>query len=164
MNNEVEVVVFKDAHKNDVIDLIVAIQQREFAIPISAKDQPDLNAIPTYYQENHGNFWVATLHGAVIGTIALLHIGNNQGALRKMFVDKHFRGSRYNTANLLLTKLFDWAHARHFKEIYLGTTSKFLAAHRFYEKNGFISIDKSDLPGTFPVMEVDVKFYKYVLP
>ena len=32
---------------------------------------------------------------------------------------------------------------------------------RFYEKNGFISIDFKDLPEDFPVLQVDKKFYKY---
>ncbi|HVN38503.1 MAG TPA: GNAT family N-acetyltransferase, partial [Myxococcota bacterium] len=38
-------------------------------------------------------------------------------------------------------------------------TSKFLAAHRFYAKNGFREIAKSDLPPSFPVMAVDDRFF-----
>jgi RimJ/RimL family protein N-acetyltransferase len=49
-------------------------------------------------------------------------------------------------------------------EIYLGTTAEFLAAHRFYEKNGFKEIAKSQLPPAFPIMAVDTKFYKQQLP
>jgi N-acetylglutamate synthase-like GNAT family acetyltransferase len=49
------------------------------------------------------------------------------------------------------------------KEIYLGTTDKFRAAHRFYEKNGFNEIAEYNLPGNFPVMEVDTKFYQLKL-
>jgi hypothetical protein len=45
-------------------------------------------------------------------------------------------------------------------EIYLGTTEKFLAAHRFYERNGFGLIESSELPPAFPVMAVDTRFYK----
>ncbi len=33
---------------------------------------------------------------------------------------------------------------RHKEEIYLGTTSKFLAAHRFYEKNGLYDFPQYD--------------------
>ena len=49
------------------------------------------------------------------------------------------------------------------REVYLGTTAKFLAAHRFYEKNGFVEIDHSELPESFPVMVVDTKFYRLEL-
>ena len=62
---------------------------------------------------------------------------------------------------MLLNELLAWAREKDLSEIYLGTTSKFLAAHRFYEKNGFEEIPKSSLPERFPVMIVDVKFYKY---
>jgi hypothetical protein len=41
------------------------------------------------------------------------------------------------------------------------TTQKFLAAHKFYEKNGFMEIRKNQLPDTFPIMKVDSKFYKF---
>jgi N-acetylglutamate synthase-like GNAT family acetyltransferase len=149
--------------EQQVVDLIVSIQQKEFNIPITAEDQPDLRDIPNYYQKNHGNFWVALHNNSVIGTISLLDIGNSQAALRKMFVHQHYRGPEKRTARNLLKTLLDWAKLHRLREIYLGTTPFFLAAHRFYEKNGFKEISKEDLPKTFPLMEVDTKFYKYEL-
>jgi N-acetylglutamate synthase-like GNAT family acetyltransferase len=163
MNKSIEVIPYTDNYKQEVINLIVNIQQNEFSISITSDDQPDLNNIAKFYQTNSGNFWIALHENKAVGTISLLSIDNNQAALRKMFVDKNFRGTHFNTAQLLLKALFDWACVNSFKEIYLGTTSKFLAAHRFYEKNGFILIDKSSLPDKFPIMEVDSRFYKYSL-
>jgi N-acetylglutamate synthase-like GNAT family acetyltransferase len=153
---------FMDDEKQ-VVDLIVSIQQKEFNIPITVEDQPDLRDIPNYYQKNHGNFWVALHNKTVVGTISLLDIGNGQSALRKMFVHQHYRGPEKETARSLLKTLLDWAKLHRLREIYLGTTPFFLAAHRFYEKNGFIEIFKKDLPKTFPLMEVDTKFYNYIL-
>jgi GNAT superfamily N-acetyltransferase len=89
----------------------------------------------------------------------LLDIGNHQGALRKMFVKAAFRGSKYNAAKLLLQQAVGWSKEHNISDIYLGTTEKFLAAHRFYEKNGFVQIDKKALPDSFPVMTVDTRFY-----
>jgi N-acetylglutamate synthase-like GNAT family acetyltransferase len=149
--------------EQQVVDLIVSIQQREFNIPITADDQPDLRNIPNYYQKNRGNFWVAFHNEDVVGTISLLDIGNGQSALRKMFVHQNYRGSETGTARNLLKTLLDWATSKRLREIYLGTTPQFLAAHRFYEKNGFTEISKKDLPKTFPIMEVDTKFYKFEL-
>jgi hypothetical protein len=34
------------------------------------------------------------------------------------------------------------------------------AAHRFYEKNGFVEIAKEQLPESFPLMRVDNRFFK----
>jgi hypothetical protein len=45
--------------------------------------------------------------------------------------------------------------------IYLGTIETFFAAQRFYEKNGFLEIQKDKLPGNFPVMTFDSRFYVY---
>jgi hypothetical protein len=47
--------------------------------------------------------------------------------------------------------------------VYLGTTPLYLAAHRFYEKSGFVEIKREELPEGFPVMEVDRKFYRHDL-
>lgn len=44
-------------------------------------------------------------------------------------------------------------------QVNLGTTTKFLAAHRFYEKKGFVEIPRETLPHAFPLMAVDIKFY-----
>lgn len=163
MNNSLLVKEYSYEHQVQVIDLILHIQQQEYNIPITKDDQPDLFTIEEYYQQGNGNFWVALYDENVVGTISLLDIGNNQVALRKMFVNKKYRGETYQTASLLLNTAIKWAKERPIKAIYLGTTPQFLAAHRFYEKNGFISIDLNDLPKNFPLLQVDKKFYKYVL-
>jgi len=161
---EIMIKGYTEEDKNDIMDLILDIQRNEFEIPISKDDQPDLSDIPNFYQSGNGNFWVAmNTKNQIIGTIALIDIGNQQGALRKMFVKKNYRGRTYNVANLLLQKLVEWAQQRNMNEIYLGTTGKFLAAHRFYEKNGFLQIDKNALPNTFPIMKVDTKFYQMAI-
>jgi len=123
--------------------------------------QPDLNEIPGFYQTNSGNFWIATIDDKIIGTISLLDIGHRKAALRKMFVDKNYRGKESGGGQRLLNTLSDWARHKGFTEIFLGTTEKFIAAQRFYEKNGFKEIEKQELPGAFPVMEVDSKFYRF---
>ena len=44
-------------------------------------------------------------------------------------------------------------------KIYLGTTSAFEAAQRFYEKSGFALVPAEKLPESFPRMAVDSRFY-----
>ncbi len=144
--------------------VILPIQQLEFGIPITLDAQPDLSNIAQFYQHGSGNFWVAEVDQQIVGTIALLDIGNREAALRKMFVAAPFRGQTLGVAQRLLHTLLDWAAQHQLERIYLGTTAKFLAAHRFYEKNGFIEVAKSGLPATFPVMAVDSRFYKLSLP
>jgi RimJ/RimL family protein N-acetyltransferase len=154
---------YQDQYQQQVVELILQIQQQEFQIPISKEDQPDLFTIESFYQTGNGNFWIALYQDKVVGTISLLDIGNNEVALRKMFVHKEYRGQTYKTASLLLEKALKWAQEKSLKAIYLGTTPQFLAAHRFYEKNGFVEINHTMLPQSFPVLKVDKKFYTYTV-
>ncbi|MCD5989555.1 GNAT family N-acetyltransferase [Pseudomonas sp. CDFA 553] len=155
----IELCRFESADQQGVIDVILPIQREEFGISLTAEDQPDLQAIPDFYQVGKGDFWVAKHQGQVIGTIGLKDIGARQTALRKMFVAAPFRGLEFGVAAQLLNTLLENAWQRGVQEIYLGTTDKFLAAHRFYEKHGFVDVAKEDLPDSFPVMKVDSKFY-----
>jgi N-acetylglutamate synthase-like GNAT family acetyltransferase len=155
----IDIVSFSSNHADGVVAVILPIQQSEFEIPITLDDQPDLSDIPGFYQHDDGNFWVALDDRKVVGTVALLDIGNNQAALRKMFVSATHRGPEHGIAKRLLDTLFDWCQTRGAREVYLGTTAKYLAAHRFYEKNGFREITRAELPENFPAMVVDTKFY-----
>ncbi|MFJ3317448.1 GNAT family N-acetyltransferase [Herbaspirillum huttiense] len=155
----IEIQVYRPEHAQGVVEVILPIQQEEFGIPITLEGQPDLKDIAGFYQKGHGNFWVAVDGGKVVGTISLLDIGNAQVALRKMFVAASHRGKEHGTAARLLQGAIAWARAQGVRQIFLGTTDKFLAAHRFYEKNGFRLIEKSTLPPAFPVMVVDTRFY-----
>jgi N-acetylglutamate synthase-like GNAT family acetyltransferase len=159
--SKIEIQEYSDLYKDQVINLILGIQVEEFSIPVSIQDQPDLLQIPLFYQKGNGNFWIALDGEAVVGTIALIDIGNFQVALRKMFVAKAYRGKEHGVAQNLLQVLLAWCQKKELCEIYLGTTTAYLAAHRFYEKNSFEEIMKEDLPAAFPVMQVDSKFYRY---
>ncbi|MBE7102517.1 GNAT family N-acetyltransferase [Bacillus cereus] len=163
MNEKICIIPYESKFQDEVVELIVHIQQKEYNVPITKEEQPDLLEIETFYQRDHGSFWVATYDGKVVGTIALLDIGKHQVALRKMFVKKEFRGKEWGASSMLLQTAISWAKEQNLEDIYLGTTVKFLAAHRFYEKNGFQSVSIEGLPKSFPVLEVDKKFYRYIV-
>jgi GNAT superfamily N-acetyltransferase len=154
------VVYYNEKYKDAIVDLILPIQQNEFKVPITIKDQPDLQNIPLFYQKGNGNFWVAIGEDEVVGTIALIDFGDGMGALRKMFVHRDHRGKKSGVAQLLLNELRQWCKSKSMKEIFLGTIDSMHAAHRFYEKNGFSELLKSELPEKFPLMKVDNKFFR----
>lgn len=159
----IHIVPFAVQHAEGVAALIIGIQRDEFGIQITLDDQPDLRDIAGFYQQGAGNFWVAVSDGEVVGTVALLDIGNGQGALRKMFVHAGYRGSGHGVSAGLLEILLEWSREGGLKEVYLGTTEKFLAAHRFYERNGFQQIAATELPLSFPRMALDTRFYRRAL-
>jgi N-acetylglutamate synthase-like GNAT family acetyltransferase len=159
----IEICPFKPQYAEGVTAIVLSIQQMEFKIPISLEAQPDLMNIPGVYQRGAGNFWIALSGDEVVGTVGVLDIGNRQVAMRKMFVKSSFRSTEYRLGRQLLDTLFQWCRSQEVKEIYLGTAEKFVSGHRFYERNGFREIARSQLPSKFPVMSVDTKFYFYSL-
>lgn len=161
--SEIEIRPYIAADLDGVISVILSIQRDEFGFPITADDQPDLAVIPDFYQSGKGQFWVAIKGGKVVGTVGLKDIGNDQAALRKMFVAAEVRGREQGVAARLVDALFAHAREQGVTHVFLGTTDRFLAAHRFYEKSGFAEIQRDALPRSFPFMAVDSKFYRYIL-
>ena len=153
------IVSYSDQDCDEIVDLITTIQIQEFGVATSAEKQPDLRDIPGFYQQGVGNFWLAFEEGELVGTIALKDVGEGVCALRKMFVKKAYRGTKRGIAGALMQTLHDWARDRGVREIYLGTVDVYHAAHRFYEKNGFTEVIRSQVPDTVPLMDVDVKYY-----
>lgn len=153
------VVQYDEKYQQGIVDLILPIQQQEFGVPITIKDQPDLQNISSFYQKENGNFWVAVDEQKVVGTIALVDMGNRQVALRKMFVHKEYRGKEKGTAQALINTLLEWANQKQLQAIFLGTIDTMKAAHRFYQKNGFVEIAKEELPPNFPIMKGDNRFF-----
>jgi len=143
----------------EIIDLILPIQQIEFNVPITIEAQPDLLDVESNYHQVGGNFWGAKIDGELAGTIALMNIGHNACALRKMFVKKEYRGKEHGIAQKLLETLLAYCRDQNITEVYLGTVDMLKAAHRFYEKNDFNLIEVTDLPSYFPRMMADNRFY-----
>jgi N-acetylglutamate synthase-like GNAT family acetyltransferase len=150
-----------------VLALILSIQRGEFGLPVTAADQPDLTDVSGFYQTGAGQFWVTERKGVLVGTIGLKDIGLQENgrravALRKMFVGPEARGAS-GVAGPLLETAIGHARARDIAGIWLGTTDRFLAAHRFYEKHGFDRVEPGTLPDSFPRMAVDTVFYRLTL-
>jgi putative acetyltransferase len=155
----ISISTFKPEYTDRIVELILNIQQKEFNVPVTIEDQPDLLEIDTFYQKGNGNFWVALDGKTVVGTIALIDCGAGIGCMRKMFVKKEYR-SNYGIAQILLNILEKQALTHGFKGVYLGTLERLTAAIRFYEKNDFSPILKNELPPQFPLMAVDTHFFQ----
>jgi N-acetylglutamate synthase-like GNAT family acetyltransferase len=138
-----------------VVDLVLPVQQDEFGIAITYDDQPDLQDPLAFFGDR---FWVAEDDGRVVGCIGLLDVGEGTGVVRKMFVAAELRGT--GVAEALLDTLVGRARRDGMHELLLGTTSAYLAAHRFYEKHGFERVDPDELPDRFPRVAVDSRFYR----
>jgi N-acetylglutamate synthase-like GNAT family acetyltransferase len=149
----VDIVPFQEYHKAD-IDILMTMITKEFAEPIAA---PKSKA-PGEITELPDKYWVAVTNGKVIGTIALSVLKNNSIVLKRMFLNKDFRGR--GIASSLLNTVIKWATDNRAITIYLGTMTQFKAAQYFYEKHGFKKISQASLPPDCRVNPVDNLFYK----
>ncbi|MCD0465625.1 GNAT family N-acetyltransferase [Flavobacterium sp. ENC] len=153
-----EIKLIQNEYEKEIVDLILNIQQKEFNVPITLEDQPDLLNIKNFYFESGGCFLGAFIDGKLVGTIALVKFNAEDGAIRKMFVRKEYRGKDYSIAQQLLEQLIRYSEENGLKNLYLGTVTILQAALRFYERNNFITIPKESLPGDFPIMRPDNVF------
>jgi GNAT superfamily N-acetyltransferase len=153
-----------NTYSAQIIDLILPIQQVEHNIPVTLADQPDLQDVEGFYQHGGGQFWGAVDQEQLLGTIALISIGHNAGAIRKMFVKKEYRGKELSLAQQLLETLVHYCREQGIRDVYLGTVHVLKAAIRFYERNGFSRIAKADLPSYFPLMPADNLFFYLHIP
>jgi GNAT superfamily N-acetyltransferase len=156
---EIEFRPLTNSDSKSLVNLVLNIQQIEFNIPITLEDQPDLLDIEKYYRGSGGEIWGAFHDGRLVGSIAIIAIGHQAGAVRKVFVEKEHRGRQWEIAKRLLETLIAYCGRYEIADLYLGTLDILKAAGRFYEKNGFVRIEKTDLPLWFPLMEVDNVFY-----
>jgi len=159
MDTEMLIQPLDNTYCDKIVELILPIQQIEFNVPVTLAQQSDLLDIESFYIAPGGNFWGAFSEGQLVGTIALIDIGHNAGAIRKMFVRKAFRGKEFGIAQRLFETLAAYCRDRRISDLYLGTVSVLKAALRFYERNGFHRLEKTELPGYFPLMAADDIFY-----
>ncbi len=165
---EIEIRPLTNAHYKAVIDLILPIQQIEAGVAVTLEDQAGFAGYRSFLlSEVRRCFWgafakdhlVGAMKDHLVGTIALISTGHQAGTIRKMFVQKEYRGKEWGIAQQLLQTLISHCGQNQIADLYLGTVEILKAAHRFYEKNGFQRINKADLPSYFPLMEVDNVFY-----
>ena len=105
MENTLAIKPIYNDHCNQIVDLILTIQQKEFGLPITINQQLDLLDVETNYHKGGGNFWGAFMGDELVGTIALKNCGHNSGCIRKMFVKSEYRGKELGIAQQLLNTL-----------------------------------------------------------
>lgn len=159
-----EIARFDDTDRDGLAAMVLAIQTREFGLPATFEGQPDLIDPAGFFRKGAGEFWVAReADGAIAGSIGLVEFLPGRGAVRKMFVRADRRGREFGLAQTLLETLIAHARREGIRSLTSGTTELFKAAHRFYERNGFVGIPETALPPDFPRMKVDTKFYRHEL-
>jgi GNAT superfamily N-acetyltransferase len=98
---------------------------------------PELRALATYFAEAGGASWTAERDGRVVGMTGTRPLGTDRAfEICKVYVDRGERGT--GLAHRLLDTAEAYALENGADRLVLWTDTRFEAAHRFYEKRGYV--------------------------
>lgn len=145
---------YKSEFQNEINQLLLEISN-EFETSIFS-DQSNNSSQPDQY-------WIAIKDEKIIGTVAVIRLDTRCAILKKMFLKKEYRGNSFKVSRSLLATALQWCKSQNISEIFLGTMEQFIAAQKFYEKNGFKRIEKNQLPENFIYNPIDTVYFKKAL-
>ena len=161
MNEPVFIRDFRKTDNAGVVSLVLGIQNDEFHLNLSIKDQKDLTDIDAYYGAQGGAFLVAeTSAGVIVGTIGLMRLRENLGVMKKFFVAADYRGKDCGVAGALYERFIESAKGKGVTQIILDTPSAAVRSHAFYRSAGFVQIERSELPMSYDFPERDTLFFQ----
>jgi N-acetylglutamate synthase-like GNAT family acetyltransferase len=153
-----EITIYSSNYKQQVIDLILDIQNKEAKVGISLNEQSDLLDINRYYMRNGGCFWIAIADNQIIGTIGLMKSEQDWGILKKFFVHSDYRSQKIGLA--LYQKLIGFVKENDIHHVILDTPAVAEKSHLFYERAGFKRIEKRNLPFSYSYPDRDSLLYQ----
>lgn len=125
---------YDDSRKEEVRSLILDVLL-EHGFEYDRLKDADLNDIKAYYFESGGTFFVGIEEGRVVGTAGVRRFeGSNQCEIRRIYLDKEFRG-KGNGKKLFLAAL-DFAE-KNCSGVMLKTDATLTKAIDMYLKHGF---------------------------
>jgi predicted N-acetyltransferase YhbS len=101
-------------------------------------EMPELRAIATHFRRAGGRMWVAD-GGRVVGCVGFTpaRSGGEEGVeLRKLYIERALRGSGLGDRLCGLVEAEARRRGAAFVELWSDT--RFLRAHRFYERRGYV--------------------------
>ena len=152
-----QIITYQEKYKQQIIDLILDIQNNEAKINLSLEEQPDLLDIPTCYEKDGGEFWLAVEGDKLIGTLALMNKGNGNAVLKKGFVRSDCR--KQGILGKLYATLQEFAMEQGLKTFVFDTLSVATNCHSFFEKRGYRRITKDELPFSYEYPDRDSYLY-----
>ena len=101
----------------------------------------DLDNIDNYYLQSGGVFYVALVDGEIIGTSAVRRTDDERCEIKRVYVNKEFRGRGFGK-NLFL-KALEFA-GQNYSIVTLKTDVRLTDAIELYLKNGFSVVKEED--------------------
>lgn len=130
---------FEDRYNEKVNNFIISILVEEYGFERFRENLEGQNNHA--YIEDGNNLWIALdENDNIIGTIALRKKNDTEAELKKVYVEKSYRGT--GLSKELYNKVIENTKENTYNRIFLGTYDKLESAIHFYLKRGFTQIDK----------------------
>jgi N-acetylglutamate synthase-like GNAT family acetyltransferase len=147
---------YNPSHQPGIDDMMAGIAtefQKGIFSPAAVKIS-EVYTLPGHY------YWTALYGEKVVGTTGLIFISENNAVLKRMMVDKNFRGPEMSTAKKLLNAGIAQARKLGTDRIFLGTMEQFKAAQRLYSREGFTQIPLDTIPVDMSINPLDTLYYR----
>jgi GNAT superfamily N-acetyltransferase len=105
---------------------------------------PDLFDLERRYGGDAGAFWVARLHGEVVGSVGVERLPDGHAELHRLYLDAALRGRGVGRA--LVEAVLGWCRAAGIGRLTLWSDTRFDRAHRLYQGMGFRQTGERELP------------------
>jgi putative acetyltransferase len=100
----------------------------------------DLQEIGDRYAGAHAGFWVAERDEVVVGTVAVRRKDAGACELKRLYVHPAQRGT--GLGQRLYAHAETFARDAGYVRIWLDSSRRFTKAHRLYERNGFVLLER----------------------
>lgn len=122
---------------------------------VEAHDREMLDAPEEYIINRGGQIFFAEIDDKIVGTVALIAVGDDSFELAKMAVDKNYRGFRIGEA--LMAACVEFSAKKGIKKIFLLSHTKLVPAINLYRKFGFEEIPlDSEIPYQRPDIQMEL--------
>lgn len=123
---------------------------------VEAHDREMLDAPEEYIINRGGQIFFAEIDDKIVGTVALIAVGDDSFELAKMAVDKNYRGFRIGEA--LMAACVEFSAKKGIKKIFLLSHTKLVPAINLYRKFGFEEIPlDSEIPYQRPDIQMELR-------
>ena len=132
----------RDAKDEDALDIIELIGSVFGEYPRCVLDvdgeMPELRKVATYHREHGGAFWLAESAGRVVACAGYVAAAAPESALelKKLYV--HRRAREAGLGAVFVDRVEQRASEMGKELIELWSDTRFVTAHRFYEKRGYV--------------------------
>lgn len=123
-----------------VRQLVLAHADERASMPGIEHMRADAIRLPGPYIAPRGAIWLAQAGDAAIGCVALRPLPGGIGEVKRMYVDREWRGRGVGRA--LLETLIAHARTLGYHHLRLGTIAEMTAARALYASLGFVPIER----------------------